>query len=100
MTLRLTAVVLAGLIVTACAAETSGTDSSQDNKQSIYNCTDDAASATRQVIAESAAEAERLCLSPAGGSGRSSGLAGRQVSAQSDARPAGAFVVTGSTFRT
>lgn len=67
MTLRLTAVVLACLIMTACAAEMSGVEDSQSEKQSIYNCADNAASATRQVIAESAAEAERLCLSPAGG---------------------------------
>jgi hypothetical protein len=67
MMLRLTTFVLSGLFMTACAAGMGDVQEPQGDRQSIYDCDSDVASATRQVIASSASEAKRLCLSPAGG---------------------------------
>jgi hypothetical protein len=68
MTMRLGGAALAGLMLAACAAAPAPMGSAEPSsraRQGIYDCSPNA-SGTRQVIAENADDAERLCNSPAG----------------------------------
>jgi ATP-binding cassette, subfamily C, bacterial EexD len=68
-TIRLGGSVLAGLMLAACAASApmGSAETPSGARQQLYDCSQSTPSATRQVIAESADEAERLCFSPASG---------------------------------
>lgn len=69
MTIHPGSAVLAGLMLAACAASapSGSADAPAGGGPGLYDCSQTSPSATRQVIAESAAEAERLCFSPASG---------------------------------